>query len=84
MKWHMRLIIAVGVALGFGVISALVLTVADLHLTGHAQPSLNQATISIPGLGQHLSVSDLLLLAGIILPGLVTWLLLSANKADRR
>ncbi len=84
MKWQARLVVAVGVALAFGVISALVLTIVDLYLTGHAQPSLKQATISIPGISPKLSASDMLLLAGIILPGLATWLFLPTDKASRK
>ena len=84
MKWQARLVVAVGVALAFGVISALVLTIVDLYLTGHAQPSLKQETISIPGISPKLSASDLLFLAGIILPGLATWLLLPTDKAGRK
>ena len=84
MKWYTRLIVAVGVALGFGVISALVLTFVDLYLTGHGQPSFKQETISIPGVSQKISSSDLLFLAAFILPGLTTWLLLRTNKAGRK
>ncbi|MGY1424323.1 hypothetical protein [Lysobacter sp. A289] len=85
MKWYARLLVAVSAALAFGVVSALVLVVVDLYLTGHGQPSISQADISIPGISTKLSLSDLLFLAGIILPGLVTWLLLRpTNKSGRK
>ena len=84
MKWQARLVVAVCVALAFGVISALVLTIVDLYLTGHAQPSIKQETVSVPGIGPKLSASDLLFLAGIVLPGLATWLLLPTDKAGRK
>lgn len=85
MKWHVRLLVAAGVALALGVISALVLTIVDLYLTGHGQPSIHQADIVVPGISAKLSLSDLLLLASIFLPGFATWLLLGrAEKAEQR
>lgn len=81
MKWHARIMVAIGVALGCGVVSALVLALVDLYLTGHARPSMGRATIPIAGTSQAASVADLLLLSAIIVPGLVTWLLLRTPRS---
>lgn len=81
MKWYVRLVVAAGSALAFGVVVALAITVVDLYLTGHAKPSLSQPVVSIPGVSPKLSVSDVLLLAGTVLPGVTTWLLLRNNRA---
>lgn len=75
MKWYTRAIVSFVVGAGFSIITALVLTVVDLHLTGHSRPSLNHASIPVFGSPYNASPSDVIFVAGFVVPGLATWLL---------
>jgi hypothetical protein len=71
--WLTRLLISLGGGLAFGVLVALVLTVADLYLTGHGYRSLGAPLLDAPAMGVHLSLADLLFLSAAVLGAAVTW-----------
>ena len=73
-RWYWRLLLSIGGALSAGVMAALVLIILDLYLTGHGHQSLNQPGVG--GVGPMFSVSDVILLASILLAGLLVWFVL--------
>ena len=68
-----RLFLSLGAAAVAAVVIALALTLVDLYLTGHGYASINREVISMPSAGIHLSPSDVGLLVGAIVAGVVAW-----------
>lgn len=68
-----RLLTSLGAGLALGIMVAIVLTVADLYLTGHGRPALGAPLIDAVPLGIHLSLADLLFLCAVLFGAVVTW-----------
>ena len=68
-----RLLASLGAGLALGVLVAILLTVADLYLTGHGRPALGAPLIDVAPLGIHLSLADLLFLCAVVFGAVVTW-----------
>jgi hypothetical protein len=71
--WWARLLVSLGAGLALGLLVALVLTVADLYLSGHGYRSLAAPFLDAPMVGVHLSIADVLLLFALVLGAVITW-----------
>ncbi len=69
----MRLLWSAAAGLGTSLIVALVLTVADLYLSGHGLGSLTGPLLDWPRLGIHLSLADILMLGAGGVAATITW-----------
>lgn len=56
-----------------GVISAVILAIIDLYLTGHGYGSILREIITWELVNVHLSSGDLIVLIASVLSGYVTW-----------
>ncbi len=81
MRWPLRLLLSIVGALFAGVMAALALTIVDLYLTGHAQAPLGR--MGIGRFAPQLSVSDVIMLASMLISGLVVWFILNAVTRSR-
>jgi hypothetical protein len=79
--WLTRLLVSLGAGLAFGVLVALVLTVADLYLTGHGYRSLGAPFLDAPAVGVHLSLADVLFLGAVVLAAAMTWRSMTRGSA---
>jgi len=68
-----RLAIAVAAGLGAGVLIAVAVAIADLYLSGHGYPSITREWITNDAWGVHMSAGDVMLLAGALIAGVITW-----------
>jgi hypothetical protein len=68
--------IAGAVGFGVGLVTAIIVAVIDLYLTGHGYGSITSEFISRASWGVHLSIGDLVMLVAAIAAGSLTWGLL--------
>jgi hypothetical protein len=68
-----RIAITLAAALGAAVVAAILITVADLYVTGHGGATLSGPWLEWPALGVHLSPADVLMLSASAVVGVVTW-----------
>jgi hypothetical protein len=79
-----RVLVVAAAVFGSAVVSAVVLAVVDLYLTGHALPSIGTEILTVTQLGVHLSVSDLVMLGAMVLAGTIAWRATRHDSHDRR
>ena len=75
MNTLLRLGISTAAGVGAGVVAALIVTVADLYLTGHGYGSITREVIIWAQAGVHLSFGDLGMLITVIVVAVSTWYL---------
>ena len=73
-KSLLRLALSAAAAIGAAVVAALVLTIADLYLTGHGHASISREIIAWPPAGIYLSLADVLMLLAAAATAIVAWL----------
>lgn len=73
----MKLLVRLGASTvaGFGaaLLSALVLALIDLYLTGHRYPSLRREIVSWEPAGVHMSAGDIGVLLATIIAAVIAW-----------
>jgi len=69
-----RVILTAAVTFAVALVTAVVLGVFDLYLTGHSLPSIGQTWIEIPRAGIYLAPNDLMLLASTSVAAGLTWI----------
>lgn len=73
----MKLLVRLGasMAAGFGavILSALVVALIDIYLTGHSHPSIRREIVSWEPAGVHLSAGDIGGLVAAIIAATITW-----------
>jgi hypothetical protein len=52
---------------------ALLLTVADMYVTGHGGPKLTRAWLDWPSVGVHLSPADVVMLVAAAIGARIAW-----------
>jgi hypothetical protein len=71
--WWARLVLALGAGLGAAVLIAIGLTVTDVYLSGHGQPTLGRPWLDLESLGVHLSRADVVFLVAFMLGAALAW-----------
>ena len=68
-----RLAISIASGVGAAVLTAIVVAVIDLYLTGHGYGSITREVITGAPAGVHLSVGDVCVLIALIAAAVSTW-----------
>jgi hypothetical protein len=73
MNLIVRLVISTAAGIGAAVVTALVVTVIDLYITGHGYGTVTREVITwVPG-GVHMSIGDVCMLVAMIVVSSSTW-----------
>jgi p-aminobenzoyl-glutamate transporter AbgT len=68
-----RLIFAALAGVSAGIVSAVVIAILDLYLSGHGYDGLARERVTWSALGIHLSIGDMFMLGMVLLSGLLAW-----------
>ena len=69
----LRLLVTAVTGFTVAVVFAVAIGIADIFLSGHGEGRLMQERITIPALGVHLSLGDLIMLAAAFLVSALAW-----------
>jgi len=72
-KLLIRLGTSFGAGVGAAILSALVIAVVDLYLTGHGYPSIRREIVSWEPADVHLSAGDIAALTATVITAILTW-----------
>ena len=68
-----RLLLSLVVGAATGVLSAVVIAIVDLYLSGHGYGGLTREYFTWSPGGVHLSIGDMIMLGTVLLAGTLTW-----------
>jgi hypothetical protein len=68
-----RLLLTLVVGAATGVLSAVIIAIVDLYLSGHGYGGLTREYFTWSPGGVHLSIGDMIMLATVLLAGALTW-----------
>lgn len=73
MKLFLRFGVSIASGIGAAILSALIVVLADLYLTGHGFPSIRREIVSWEPVGVFLSAGDIGFLMASIIATIITW-----------
>ena len=68
-----RTIVTVLAGAGAAVLSAVIVAILDLYLSGHGYQGLTQERVTWSALGIHLSIGDIFMLGAVLVTSALTW-----------
>jgi len=74
-----RLILSGAIGVAVGVLSAIIITIADLYLSGHGYRGLAHEYVTWSAAGIHLSIGDMIMLGAVVVAGPLAWRILGRD-----
>jgi hypothetical protein len=68
-----RVLVTFSAGAAVGVVSALLIAILDIYLSGHGHSGLTREYFTWTGGGVHLSIGDVIMLATAMLAAALTW-----------
>ena len=74
-----RISLALLVGVATAVLSAIVIAIIDMYLSGHGHDSLTREWLTWSAAGVHLSIGDVIVLGTVLMGAALTWRLCRRN-----
>lgn len=68
-----RIVLTLSVGAATAILSALIITIVDIYLSGHGYAGLTREYLTWSAAGVHLSMGDIIMLATALLAAMLTW-----------